>query len=82
MDEGDVVQSGGEETCDVLVKSDTGDGTFKQGDGIGCLSNTTVNMWVQGTSMVRFFDDMVPVFQQARGRSFLDVRVFGGHCSN
>jgi len=65
MNEGNAVQSCGEETCDVLVESDeedAGDGAFEQGDGICCLSDATVDMWVQGASLVRFFDDVVPIF--------------------
>jgi len=86
VNEGDAVQSGGEEACDILVESDkeeAGDGAFEQGDGVCCLRDAAVDMWVQGTSMVRFLDDMVPIFllfQQARGGSFFDMRVFGGHC--
>ena len=85
MDEGDAVQSGGEEACDILVESDkeeAGDGALEQRDGVCCLGDATVDMRVQGTSVVRFFDDVVPVFflfQQARGGSFFDMRVFGGH---
>ena len=65
MDEGDAVQSCREQACNVLVESDeedAGDGAFEQRDGTCRLSDATVDMWVQGASLVRFFDDMVPVF--------------------